>query len=302
MRTRNKGFTLVELLVVIGIIAVLISILLPALNKARSQAKTVKCASNLKQICQSLMMYEMDAKGGMPWARVDTGTTGPNGLSSSQFYPKGWYWANELVSQGYIQAAHGIITGGSAPALDTIFRCPEGSDDLTPSSTDPAWSTSGQNLGYIQLANYPDTSATVATWYSLNSTLALVSPNSFAKTNTQKDAPYGWLQGSNGTYSGQGSWRRNVSDITKSSQVVKILDSSYDNLSNGPNPPAGSPFSRRLAGRHGSKVNQGRDAMCNMAFFDGHVEGVNTYDFTRNGTSNLVGAFPNDPIMYLHQQ
>jgi prepilin-type N-terminal cleavage/methylation domain-containing protein/prepilin-type processing-associated H-X9-DG protein len=63
---RYKAFTLVELLVVIGIISVLIAMLLPALNKAREAAKTVACLSNMRQVTQAIMMYADDNKGYLP--------------------------------------------------------------------------------------------------------------------------------------------------------------------------------------------------------------------------------------------
>src|SRR5215216_1487312 len=65
----RRGFTLVELLVVIGIIAVLIGLLLPALGKAREQANALQCQSNLRTIGQGLRLYASLNRDSLPFGQ-----------------------------------------------------------------------------------------------------------------------------------------------------------------------------------------------------------------------------------------
>jgi prepilin-type N-terminal cleavage/methylation domain-containing protein len=71
--TQRKGSTLIELLVVIAIIGVLVSLLLPALNRARERGRRSVCASNLRQIGQATTMYMDEWRGWLPQGSVGTG-------------------------------------------------------------------------------------------------------------------------------------------------------------------------------------------------------------------------------------
>ena len=82
----RKAFTLVELLVVIAIIAILISLLLPSLNKARSASYTTKCLSNLRQLAQIMSIYTAECQGKLPYNMLwmNGNTAYPQQLANAQ--------------------------------------------------------------------------------------------------------------------------------------------------------------------------------------------------------------------------
>jgi len=90
MNWRNRAFTLVELLVVIGIIAIMISVLLPVLGRARQSAESVQCMSNLRQIGQAAVMYANENKGSFPQpcsgGTITVGTPPQTISNSDSFY------------------------------------------------------------------------------------------------------------------------------------------------------------------------------------------------------------------------
>jgi len=115
LSTLRRGFTLVELLVVIGIISVLISLLLPTLSKARKSASAVVCLSNLRQVGIGMMQYVNDNRGTLPVADIQVSTNEPS-------YYLGIYgsgWVSRLADKKYV-----VTTTEMNRTKRDVFSCP----------------------------------------------------------------------------------------------------------------------------------------------------------------------------------
>lgn len=169
MRVR-RGFTLIEVLIVIGIIGLLLGILLPALEKVRHKGYLVACESNLRTIGQAVLIYAADHHGQFPRTRYVPGDPivwGTGAGSSSSFGPAGPQ-ANDVTAAFYLLAREQKLPMSAfiCPYNDVFQYAP----DTASPQTHANFTDVTNNVGYSFADPYPSDSARKA-GYTWDSTL-----------------------------------------------------------------------------------------------------------------------------------